>query len=394
MRTFVRFAAIALVGAVTLATRPARAADADQEMLEKGVQFLVTHQNADGSFGGGPPGAKPGDIGITALVVKSLVEFKTDNAELQKKIAGALDKAIASVLPQQQKDGSFTEPRSGLATYRTALAVMALVAVDKEKYKDQIAAAKKWLEDAQFDEGEGISHDSPHFGGWGYDNKGEKPDADLSNAQFAIAALKAAGEAPDSPVMKRAVEFVSRCQNDSETNKGVKDAKLTPKNDGGFFYGPSRATAKHTEIKNADGTVSYESYASMTYAGLVSLAYAGLTKDDPRVKAALNWIQEHYTFDENSGLGVRAPDPKLAQQGLYYFYMTCARALDALGADEVDTKDGKKKWARDLLDALKTRQKPDGSWSNGEADRWREGDPSLVTGYVLAAANLALKHAH
>jgi squalene-hopene/tetraprenyl-beta-curcumene cyclase len=167
--------------------------------------------------------------------------------------------------------------------------------------------------------------------------------------------------------------------------------KLVPKNDGGFYYGPSRATAKQTEIKNADGSVSYESYASMTYAGLVSLCYAGLSKDDARVKAALGWISSHYTLEENQGLGVRAPDPKANQMGLYYYYFTFARALDALGSNDLETKEGKKKWSHDLVDALKARQKPDGSWVN-EADRWMEGQPVLVTAYCVNALNLALKH--
>jgi squalene-hopene/tetraprenyl-beta-curcumene cyclase len=38
---------------------------------------------------------------------------------------------------------------------------------------------------------------------------------------------------------------------------------------------------------------------------------------------------------------------------------------------------------------LARRQRPDGSWLN-ENDRWLEGDPNLVTGYVL----LTLAYCH
>jgi squalene-hopene/tetraprenyl-beta-curcumene cyclase len=39
------------------------------------------------------------------------------------------------------------------------------------------------------------------------------------------------------------------------------------------------------------------SSAGMTYAGLKSMIHAGLTQDDPRVKAALEYIRKHYTVD-------------------------------------------------------------------------------------------------
>ena len=43
-----------------------------------------------------------------------------------------------------------------------------------------------------------------------------------------------------------------------------------------------------------DGRRMIRSYGSMTYAGLKSMMYAGLTKDDPRVKAATEWISKHH----------------------------------------------------------------------------------------------------
>ena len=39
----------------------------------------------------------------------------------------------------------------------------------------------------------------------------------------------------------------------------------------------------------------------MTYAGLKSFLYAGVSKDDPRVKAAVEWVRKHYTVTENPG---------------------------------------------------------------------------------------------
>jgi squalene-hopene/tetraprenyl-beta-curcumene cyclase len=45
-------------------------------------------------------------------------------------------------------------------------------------------------------------------------------------------------------------------------------------------------------------------------------------------------------------------------------------------------------WRSELIAALASRQKADGSWTN-PADRFLEGDPNLVTAYDL----LALSHA-
>jgi squalene-hopene/tetraprenyl-beta-curcumene cyclase len=376
----------AVVAVLLLAAQPVRAEDKAEPDRQKMLTFLAEEQAPNGSWG--PKKGVP-EIGITALVAKAVHECDApkDMAGKQKEM---VEKAVDFILKSQQKDGSFS-PDMSLGTYRTAIAVLCLCSVDRAKYADQIKQGTKWLESAQFSEDTKVSKDSPHYGGWGYDKKGEKPDADLSNAQWAIAALKEAGVSKDDPVMKRAVEFVARCQNDTETNKGNAEVKLKPTNDHGFFYGPTRATQKQTEIDNEDGTRSYESYASMTYAGLTSLVYATDDKKDPRIKAALKWIEAHYTLDENYGLGVRAKDPKAAQVGLYYYYLTFAKALSALGENEIDTKSGKKAWAKDLLAALAARQKADGSFVN-EADRYMEGIPVLCTAYALSATNLALKH--
>jgi squalene-hopene/tetraprenyl-beta-curcumene cyclase len=118
----------------------------------------------------------------------------------------------------------------------------------------------------------------------------------------------------------------------------------------------------------------------MTYAGVKSLIYCGVGKDDPRVQKALDWIAKHYTLDENPGM-----PPQNARRGLYYYYHTFAKTMAALDVDTfADAAGTKHDWRADLFDAIQKRQRPDGSWVN-ETDRWLEGDPALVTGYVLMA---------
>src|SRR5258708_34632131 len=110
----------------------------------------------------------------------------------------------------------------------------------------------------------------------------------------------------------------------------------------------------------------------MAYAGIKRMTHAGLTRDDPRVKAALQYIQKHYTLDENPGMG---------QAGLYYYYQTFAKALALLDQPTLTDASGQThNWRSDLTAALAKRQNPDGSWAN-PADRFLEGDPNLVTAY-------------
>jgi squalene-hopene/tetraprenyl-beta-curcumene cyclase len=43
------------------------------------------------------------------------------------------------------------------------------------------------------------------------------------------------------------------------------------------------------------------SYGSMSYAGLLSMIHAQVDKNDPRVKAVIDWLSKNYTHDENPG---------------------------------------------------------------------------------------------
>ncbi len=82
----------------------------------------------------------------------------------------------------------------------------------------------------------------------------------------------------------------------------------------------------------------------MTYAGLKSMIYAGVGPDDPRVKAAVKWVQAHYDFDENPGM---EETPGMKDAGLYYYYHAMAKALDAIGSDTFEDAQGEKhQWRR------------------------------------------------
>jgi squalene-hopene/tetraprenyl-beta-curcumene cyclase len=197
----------------------------------------------------------------------------------------------------------------------------------------------------------------------------------MSNTQFFLDALKALKVSDDDPAVQKALIFVSRCQNlESEHNTFPFAAKV---NDGGFYY---TIAAGGTSQAGPTDNGGLRSYGSMTYAGLKSMIYAGVNKDDPRVKAAVAWLQKHYDLKENPGMG---------NAGLYYYYHTFAKSLDAFGQDEfVDAEGTSHNWREELVAALAAQQKPDGSFLNENA-RWMEGDANLVTGYALLALSYA-----
>ena len=184
-----------------------------------------------------------------------------------------------------------------------------------------------------------------------------------------LEALKAAGNGPDDPAVKKALIFVSRCQNLETEHNTTPFSTKNP--DGGFYY-TIAAGGESMAGKTDEGGL--RSYGSMTYAGLKSMIYAGVGPDDPRVKAATAWIKKNYSLTENPGM---------QDAGLYYYYHTFSKALDAAKLDVFNSADGKPhNWRRELVEELSRRQRPDGSWSN-ENPRWMEGDANLATGYAL-----------
>ena len=214
----------------------------------------------------------------------------------------------------------------------------------------------------QADEAEGVSPGDTSYGGFGY-RKGKR-EGDMSNLQFALIALRDSGLSSDDAAWGKALEFIEKCQN------------ITT--DGGFIYRPGESKAG--EDPNApEGETRYRSYSTMTYIGLLSMVYCNVEKDDERVQKAVQWLTEHWNFDENYPLGL---------QGLYYNYHTIGRALAVYGEKTITDADGvEHDWYAELVEHLAKRRHEDGYWVNTEK-RWLEDDKTLVTTYCL----LALAH--
>ncbi|MBX9677623.1 MAG: terpene cyclase/mutase family protein [Gemmataceae bacterium] len=366
---FARFLAplVAILGLPLVAFAQGADAKTYDAIVARSAKFLASSQEENGGW------STSKSPGVTGIVLTGLL--RSGAATPADPSAAKALKYIEGLVNADKKHIAGQDPKVQLLNYVTSVNVMALVSANQEKrYQAVIGNAVEFLKKLQWDEGENKTEKDDFFGGAGYDSK-SRPD--LSNTQFFLDALIAAGVPKDDPALKKALVFVSRSQNlKSEANDQPWAGKI---NDGSFIYTPSTGgVTKVIDKANEDG--SLPGYGSMTYAGIKSMIYCGVGKDDPRVKKAYEWIQNNYSVEGNPGM----PEVR-SQWGLYYYYHTMAKTLDVLDVDYVvDGKGVKHDWRKDIVEALAKRQQADGSFQNS-AQNWMEADPNLVSGYALMA---------
>jgi squalene-hopene/tetraprenyl-beta-curcumene cyclase len=378
MKTLASLLVVGFLASVSPAQLPSQESSFQKEVAtvhDKGLAWLIQQQEANGSWRGHPA--------ITALAATSILRAGRPLATNEQ---AAADRAIGFILSNVRTNGAIygADDKDKYPNYSTAICLMALLAHGKPAHTETIRQARKFLLNSQFDEGEGIESSDPSYGGIGYGRR-ERPD--LSNMQWTLEALRltesldqpseTAPHVPSKLHWERAIQFLSRCQNLPSHNDQAW-AKNARTNDlGGFVYMPG--------FSFADGDQPLEpgqplrSHGSMTYAGLKSFLYAEMKKDDPRIRAALDWLRRNYTLEENPGLG---------QQGLYYYYHTVAKSLTVFGDDTFTDAAGKQHdWRYELLNKFVANQDVAGFWKN-PVGRFMENDPVLVTSYSLLAIQI------
>ena len=221
-------------------------------------------------------------------------------------------------------DGGIHPAESLHKNYDTCLSMLCFIAANQDaRYEETIKNADKFVKGMQWTAEEGADESDMAYGGAGY-GKHKRPD--MSNTQFFIEALRASGNHYNDNAIQRALIFVSRAQNLESPHNTTKFPALV--NDGGFFYTP--AAGGQSQAGNTPNG-GLRSYSSMTYAGLKSMILAGVVKDDPRVIAAFEWVQKHYTLAENPGMQTA---------GLFYYYHTMAKAMSLMEVDTITDAQG------------------------------------------------------
>jgi squalene-hopene/tetraprenyl-beta-curcumene cyclase len=367
--------------------------------LQRGATYLIKTQQTDGSW--------RDFAAVTALAGIALHGCDLPDGELARRIA--VEKARQRILASVQPDGAICPPNRMYANYSTSVCLAGLPVFGLPEDAEVMRKARRYLIAQQLDSdnpNQPVDEDSASYGGFGYGGQARAPKgappprteekrpggrpggrqaedrADLSCTQWALEALYLTDHLDRTPdasdreakeadlCWEKALVFLGRVQNLEQT--GANQWIVTADKDGGFTYLPVR-----------DGKAD-ASYGSMTYAGLKSMVYANLDREDPRVKAALDWVRQRYTVDENPGQEAN---------GLYYYLHAMTKALAVWGGDELEDKDGKRhNWRADIVRKLVSIQKGEGEWANEQSARWQESDPQLVTAYAMITLEIALSN--
>jgi squalene-hopene/tetraprenyl-beta-curcumene cyclase len=324
------------------------------QSLGRGAAYLRQQQHPDGTWENHP--------GVTGMVATALLRQPGTTPASQMATVG---KTLDSLAKLAKPDGGIYEKI--IPHYVTAVSVMTFVAGGRAQDKPLIEKGRRYLADHLLDEKEGVPPSDKFYGGMGYGGTSDGGRADIISLEYGLRAMKEAGLPDNDPAWQKALKFLQRTQNNSETN----DQKWAS-NDGGFIYYPG-----YSQI---DGTT--QSYGSATYAGLMSYSWANLKKTDERTQSALKWIRKNYTVDENPGLG---------QKTVYYYYMVFGKALQAAGESViVDSKGRRHNWREELGRKLLSLQKPEGYWVNTDKAEMQD-NKVLVTAFTMMAVESILQ---
>ena len=369
------FCAHEAMAADNAALKPSLPQQADQCMT-KGLTWLKEQQQRDnGSWG---------DQNYPAMTALGLWAFARSNHPEKNEVC---QKAASFVTDFAQDDGGIYKPATGgrgsggLSTYNTAICMIALYSYDKIKYAQQILKAREFVSSSQLIGG------SSGAGGFGYNRPVEASDGvrefkgrdrpDLSNTGWSLQAMRMTQDMEDLRKSGKradvnwelALSFVKSLQNNDKADSS---------NYGGFGYEQRGARGGTHEKKS--GKITLSGYGSMTYAGLESMIYARVDRSDPRVQAALQWAAQHWSVDENPGMG---------SKGLYYYFNIMAKSLSLNGTDTITAKEGDViPWKKQLIKKLSSTQSPQGCWKNTDNQFW-EGNPVLVTCYAVLTLEYA-----
>ena len=284
-----------------------------ESTINKGLEWLRTEQNSDGSWDY-EPGHTYGRPGMAALAGLCFIQAGLAHES-------ATVEAINYLMDQFDYD-----PDDGRSiyhsTYETSMATITLIAYNatlpsfNSELNSLIEDAIAWLVVTQNDETWNVDPSDPWYGGWRYGD--DHQSSDLSVSQWVILALSTYEnfnpdglDAYDPFLWDKVDTFVRRCRGgytDDGTGQWVYD--------GGFTYTPS------TEDWREWGGGSY---GSMTAAGIWGLYLGGSEPDDPDIISALDWIN-------NSG-SIVGENPHSGFSFEYYWYLSASKAFLMAGRE-------------------------------------------------------------
>ncbi len=294
-----------------------------ERAVDKGLQYLAAHQQADGHWSSG---GYTGDVAITGL---SLLAFLAAGHQPGRGRYGlVLNEAVDFLAKCVRMDGRFgaaglvrSDPsvgQSGQPMYGHGFATLALAEVygmtRRRDLKPKIEAAIHLIEDTQNIDGQ------PRLdGGWRY--QPAQGDSDISVTVVQVLALRAARNAGlkvTQSTIDRALAYMKRCANNY---------------DHGFSY--------QVQI--------HQSGPARTGAGVLSLLMAGM-RDSPECQGGLTYLVNRPPLEGRNEWTYR--------EHFFYTIYYVTQAMYQAGGDYW------KRWYPGIRDFLVKKQDGDGNWGN------------------------------
>ena len=354
------FLTIILVIAILFTTTFSAKSATDEEMIDaidKGIAWLLTQRNPDGSFGNYEYVAMTG-FAVVKLQDRAR-ELQTD--EYDDEIQAGLDYIFSQATINPYGAGSgICFAKGSHETYNTGIAMMAIAndgdtsetttdgPFTGETYKQILEGNVQFFEFSQNPDG-----------GWRY-WAGLQP-SDQSNTGYAVLGLsyaENAGIAIPASVKTNLVNWINIIQ----------DPVNGDTDDGGSWYEPGWSWVNLLKTGNL----------------IFEMTFAGIGPGDARFDAAIDYIERHW-LDGNVDPGWGYGSASFNYQAMYCLM----KGLEYSGIDEIDTngdtiledwfnQDPPDSPAWDLASVIVASQNSDGSWTDGY---W--GDTVLGTCWAL-----------
>ena len=242
-----------------------------QAAVEKGLEYLASHQAANGSFGSSY-GESDGHAGITALA--GLAFMSSGSLPGRGKYGENVAKCLDYIMNSAQSSGLVSADNAHGVMYGHGFATLFLGEIfgmtGNEEVKEKLKKAVRLIEQTQNSEG-----------GWRYNPV--PMDADISVTIAQIMALRAARDAGikvEKSVIEMAIKYVRSCQNP----------------DGGFSYQANQGAG---------------SAFPRSAAGVASLYYAGIFEGSD-LKRGLDYLKQATAPAGGDRFG--------AEMSSFYFY--------------------------------------------------------------------------